>query len=101
MVVRLPGGQYWGFSLREPFGDCELEYVTDLKKLQTDYRFEANHPMVANPCSRTVYDLMRYGNGATNGGVVRGDIVQGSGVRPPIAIEIRTSGKDVIAVRSE
>jgi len=27
--------------------------------------------------------------------------VQGSAVRPPMAIEVRTSGKDIIAVRSE
>jgi hypothetical protein len=101
LVVRLPGGQLWGFSLREPFGDCNLEYVTDLKKLGTDYGFHAEHPMVVNPCTRAVYDLMRYGGGAPNGGLVRGDIVQGTGVRPPMAIEIRTSGRDVVAVRSE
>src|ERR1039457_6921654 len=41
MVVRLPGGAYWGFSLLEPFGNCELEYVTNLDKLRTDYRFRA------------------------------------------------------------
>ncbi|MGD0955492.1 MAG: hypothetical protein ABR953_01505 [Candidatus Acidiferrales bacterium] len=101
MVVRLPGGQYWGFSLREPFGDCELEYVTDLKRIASDYHFEADHPMVVNPCSRAVYDLMRYSDGALNGGIVRGDIVAGIGVRPPMAIEIRTEGKDVVAVRTE
>jgi len=101
MVVRLPGGQYWGFSLREPFGECELEYVTDLKRIASDYHFQADHPMVVNPCSRAVYDLMRYSGGALNGGIVRGDIVHGIGVRPPMAIEIRTDGKDVVAVRTE
>ncbi len=49
MVVRLPGGAYWGFSMREPFGDCQLELVTDLKKLKTAYNFRADHPMVADP----------------------------------------------------
>lgn len=101
IVVRLPGGQYWGLSLREPFGDCELQYVTDLKQIATVYGFQADHPMVVNPCSRTVYDLARYGSGALNGGIVRGEIVQGSGIRPPMAIEIRTDGNNVIAVRSE
>jgi hypothetical protein len=101
MVVRLPGGDLWGFSLREPFGECELQYVTDLKTLETDYGFRANHPMVVNPCTHAVYDLMRYGGGAPDGGLVRGDIVQGAGVRPPMAIEMRTSGKDIVAVRSE
>jgi len=101
MVVRLPGGDLWGFSLREPFGDCELQYVTDLKAIEADYGFHAEHPMVVNPCTRAVYDLMRYGGGAPDGGLVRGDIVQGTGVRPPLAIEMKTSGKDIVAVRSE
>jgi len=101
MVVRLPGGALWGFSLREPFGECELKYVTNLSELASEYDFHAEHPMVVNPCTHAVYDLMRYGGGAPNGGLVRGDIVQGAGVRPPLAIEMRTSGKDIIAVRSE
>jgi hypothetical protein len=101
MVVRLPGGDLWGFSLREPFGECELKYVTDLQELADDYGYHAAHPMVVNPCTHAVYDLMRYGGGAPDGGLVRGDIVQGAGVRPPLAIEIQTSGKDIIAVRSE
>jgi hypothetical protein len=101
MVVRLPGGEYWGLSLREPFGNCELEYVTDLRQLQTNYNFRANHPMVVNPCTHAVYDLMRYSNGAPDGGLVRGDIVLGTGIRPPMAIEIRIEGKQVRAVRME
>jgi hypothetical protein len=101
MVVRLPGGQYWGFSLREPFGSCELAYVTDLQKLQTDYGFRASHPMVVDPCNQTIYDLLQYAPGESQGGLVRGAIVQGAGVRPPLAIEIRVEGKEVRAVRSE
>ena len=34
MVVHLPGGVYWGFSLNEPYGTCEMEFVTDMEKLQ-------------------------------------------------------------------
>ncbi len=101
MVVRLPGGDLWGFFLREPFGECELKYVTDLQELADDYGYHAAHPMVVDPCTHAVYDLMRYGGGAPDGGLVRGDIVQGAGVRPPLAIEVRTDGKDIIAVRSE
>lgn len=101
IVVRLPRGQYWGFSLREPFGNCELEYVTDLKKLRADYHFSADHPMVGDPCNHTVYDLLRYGTGPSNDGLVRGEIVQGPGIRPPLAIEIRTQGNNVLAVREE
>ncbi|HXA77979.1 MAG TPA: hypothetical protein VNV41_12685 [Candidatus Acidoferrales bacterium] len=101
MVVRLPRGEYWGFSLVEPFGNCELEFITDLDQLKTHYGFHADHPMVGDPCNHTVYDLLRYGGGASNDDLVRGLIVQGNGIRPPMAIEIRTNGKDVIAAREE
>lgn len=101
LVVRLPGGAYWGLSLREPFGTCELDYVTDLQKLQSDYNFLASHPMIVNPCSHAVYDLMRYSSGASDSGLVRGEIVSGTGVRPPMAIEIRVEGKLVRATRME
>jgi len=101
MVVRLPRGELWGFSLLEPFGNCELEFVTDLDKIRTDYRYKADHPMVVDPCNHTVYDLLRYGGGAANDELVRGVIVQGTGIRPPMAIEIRAEGKDIVAVREE
>jgi hypothetical protein len=99
MVVHLPGGEYWGFSLREPYGTCELEYVTDLQELRTNYNFRATHPMVTDPCNKSVFDLTKYGN--SPGGLVRGEIVQGVAVRPPIAIEIKTNGKQVRAVHIE
>jgi hypothetical protein len=99
IVVHLPGGVYWGFSLREPFGTCEMEYVTDLAKLQEEYNFHADHPMVGDTCNRTVFDLTKYGTGPN--GLVRGEIVQGAAVRPPMAIEIRTKGNQLIAVRME
>jgi hypothetical protein len=99
VVVHLPGGGYWGFSLREPFGTCELEYVTDLGKLKRDYDFHADHPMVGDPCNRAVFDLTRYGTGPN--GVVRGAIVSGQGVRPPTAIEIKVRGKQVVATQLE
>ncbi len=99
MVVHLPGGIYWGFSMREPFGTCELEYVTDLNKLAQDYHYRADHPMVGDPCNHAVFDLMKYGSGPN--GLVRGEIVQGAAVRPPLAIEMRTKGAEVIAVRIE
>jgi hypothetical protein len=101
MVVRLPRGDYWGFSLRAPFGTCELEYVTDLEMLQKKYQFRAEHPMVIDPCNQTIYDLLRYGSGASNDSLVRGEMAQGPGIRPPIAIEIRTQGEQVIAERME
>src|SRR6202044_2846702 len=87
MVVRLPGGVYWGFSLVEPYGSCEMEFVTDMEKLRTDYGFRASHPMVGDPCNRAVFDLTRYGSGPV--GLVRGEIAHGAAVRPPMAIEIQ------------
>jgi hypothetical protein len=101
LVVHLPNGQYWGLSMVEPFGTCKLEYITDLSVLRTEYNFRANHPMVGDPCTHTVYDLLQYDGGTPDGGLVRGAIVHGAGVRPPIAIEIEVAGKNLRAVRIE
>jgi hypothetical protein len=99
MVVRLPGGVFWAISMREPFGTCELEYVTNVQKLEADYQLAADHPMVADPCSHAVYDLTRYSPGPN--GVVRGATAKGESIRPPIAIEVRVRGKEVVATRIE
>ena len=99
MVVHLPGGVYWGFSLVEPYGSCEMEFITDLEKLRTDYGFRASHPMVGDPCNRAVFDLTRYGSGPA--GLVRGEIAHGVAVRPPRAIEVEVRGKQVLAKKIE
>jgi hypothetical protein len=99
IAVRLPGGTLWGVSLREPYGTCELDYVTDLEKLRTQYQFRASHPMIVDPCTHTVYDLMRYGAGPN--GLVRGEIAAGTAVRPPIGIEISTRGNHIVALQME
>jgi len=101
LVVHLPNGQYWAISMIEPFGNCQLEYLTDLNALRSEYNFSANHPMIGNPCTHTVYDLLQYESGAADGGLVRGAIVHGVGVRPPMAIEIEVEGKQLRAVRME
>jgi hypothetical protein len=99
LAVRLPGGALWGISLREPYGTCELEYITDLEKLRSQYEFPARHPMVANPCNGTVYDLARYSAGPS--GLVRGEIVRGTAVRPPIGIDVETRGSQIVALQIE
>ncbi len=122
LLIRLPTGSpsqsngYWAFAQKSPFGDCQLEFVTDLDKLKTDYGFRAakhpmelktdygfraaKHPMVGNPCSRTVFDPLKLTN--LPGSVwVRGSIVQGSDLRPPLGIEIKVEGKKILAVRTE
>jgi hypothetical protein len=100
VIVHLPDGSYWAFSLREPFGTCGLDYVTELQKLASDYNFRAAHPMVVNPCNHTVYDLLRYGS-SSDGGLVRGEVVEGTGIRPPMAIEVRVEGKQLVTGRME
>jgi hypothetical protein len=99
MVVHVPGGVYWGFSLIEPYGSCEMEFVTDMQKLRTDYGFRGTHPMVGDPCNHAVFDLTRYGSGPA--GLVRGEIAHGAAVRPPLAIEIQVRGKQVLAKKIE
>jgi hypothetical protein len=107
LLIRLPAGSasqengYWAFSMNAPYGNCQLEYITDLARLKTDYDFKAaKHPMVGNPCNRTVYDPTKLTN--LPGNVwVRGAIVQGSDLRPPLGIEIKVQGKNIQAIRME
>jgi len=105
IVVRLPGGigktaqSYWAFSLEAPFTHCQLEYVTDLTKIARDYGYRAEQPMVVSPCDFTVYDPLGYASVA--GAWVRGQVVQGPGVRPPFAIEVRVEGNRILATQME
>jgi len=107
LLVRLPVGSamqptgYWAMNLKAPYNNCELEYVNDLQKLQADYGYRAaKHPMVGNPCSRTLFDPLKMTN--LPGNIwVRGAIAQGSDLRPPLGIEIKIEGKDIFAVRME
>jgi hypothetical protein len=100
MVIRLPGGVLWAFALREPYGSCDLEFVTDMGQLAKQYGYRASHPMVASPCSSTIYDPMKVGS--IGGDVfVRGEIVRGSGLRPPISIDVFEKGASIIADRIE
>lgn len=99
MVVRLPGNTYWAFSLRSPYGTCELEFVADTEKLRSKYHFTAAHPMVVDPCAHTLFDLTKYSSGPN--GLVRGAVVAGSGIRPPLAVEVQIKGRQILASRVE
>ncbi len=107
VLVRIPGGSatqpggYWAFAKNAPYGNCALEYITDVTRLKNDYGYRAaKHPMVGNPCSRTVFDPLRMSN--LPGNVwVRGAIVQGSDLRPPLGIEVNIQGKRILVVRME
>lgn len=96
MVIRLPNGELWAFSLKGSFGRCELEFVTDLGRLASQFKYDASHPMVVNPCDSTVYDPLKVG--ALGGSTwVRGAIVQGSSLRPPISIDVKVRGHSIVA----
>jgi len=106
-IVKLPSGSaaqpagYWAFSRKAPYGNCQLEYIADLQRLRDEYGFtRANHPLVGNPCSRTLYDPLKTSN--LPGDIwMRGGIVQGSDIRPPFGVEIQIQGKQILAIRSE
>lgn len=107
LLIRLPNGPatdrngYWALQMVAAYGNCQLEYVADLEKLKTDYGFRAaRHPMVGNPCSRTLFDPTKMAN--LPGNVwVRGAVAQGSDLRPPLGIEIKIEGQNILAVRME
>ncbi len=96
MVIRLPDGGLWAFSLQVPYGRCELEFVTDLATLASKYRFRASHPMVVNPCDGTIFDPLKV---SPLGGDTwaRGEIVQGSSLRPPFSIDVQVRGRSIVA----
>jgi hypothetical protein len=101
MVIRLPGGELWAFALQDPsYGRCELEFVTDLARLSSQYGYPAAHPMVANPCGGTVYDPLKVGPLGGNTWA-RGEIVHGMGLRPPISIDVQVNGHSIMADRIE
>jgi hypothetical protein len=107
ILVRLPGssaGQasgYWSFAMRAAYGSCQLEYVYDLEKLRNDYGYrQARHPMVGNPCNRSLYDPLKYAPIPGNV-LARGAVVQGSDLRPPLGIEVKIQGKQIVAARME
>jgi hypothetical protein len=108
LLVRLPSSSatqpagFWAFSLNSPYGNnCTLEYIIDPTQLVNEYGFRgAKHPMVGNPCSRSVFDPLKLTK--LPGDVwVRGAIVQGSDLRPPFGIEVHIAGRQIQAVRME
>jgi hypothetical protein len=99
LVVHLPGDNFWAFSIREPYGSCTLQYLTDLNEIQSEYNYTSSYPLVGDPCNQSLFDLTKYGGGPS--GMVRGQIVEGRAVRPPVAIELKVKGDEIIAVRPE
>jgi hypothetical protein len=104
MVIHLPASgardSFWAFSLNTPFSQCELEYVTDLAALSQRYAYPATHPMVSSDCDGTLYDPLRMAT-LSDGAWVRGEIVRGGGIRPPVAIQVHLRGRALVADRIE
>jgi hypothetical protein len=105
LIVRLPGPaaqpqSYWAFALEAPFDRCPLEYLDDPAKLPAEYAFAARHPMVVNPCSRSVFDPLQLKELPGNI-MVRGAVVKGYDPRPPYGIEVKVSGNQVQALAME
>lgn len=107
ILIRLPSGSpnqadgYWAFEVNAPFGNCRLEYINDINRLKNDYDFQgAKHPMVGNPCSRSVFDPLKMSEIPGNFWV-RGTLVQGSDVRPPLGVELKIQSKSILALRME
>ena len=106
LLIRLPTGAptqsdgYWGLAMTSAYGNCRLEYITDPQKLSTDYKFEARHPMVADPCTRAVFDPLQMAD-MPGGAWARGAIVKGSAFRPPIGIEIVIRSDQLVATKME
>ncbi len=106
-IVRLPGGSatqpsgYWAFSHKAPYGGCQLEFITDMNRLRNEYGYRnPTHPLAGNPCTHTLYDPLKTANLPGNTWI-RGAIVQGSDVRPPLGVEIQIRGKEILATRTE
>jgi hypothetical protein len=104
MVIHLPGPpadpSFWAFALTNPLSRCQLQYVTDLSALSLRFAYPAAHPMVVSDCDGIVYDPLKMAT-LPNGSWVRGYIVRGGGIRPPVAIQVEVRGRDVIAKRME
>jgi hypothetical protein len=107
LLIRLPSGaaaqssSYWALVMSAAYPNCQLEYIFNSRRLADEYGFRgARHPMVGNPCSRTVFDPLKISK--LPGKVwARGGIVQGSDLRPPLGIEIEIRGDAILAVRME
>jgi hypothetical protein len=104
IVIHLPssgaGESFWAFSLKSPFSQCPFQYVTDLNALSQRFAYSAGHPMVVSDCDGTLYDPLKIAT-LPNGSWVRGDIVRGGGIRPPMSISVRIRDRELTADRME
>lgn len=102
IAIRLPGAgeSFWAFSVNTPFSRCELQFITDLSALSQRFAYPATHPMVVSECDGTIYDPLKMAT-LSDGSWVRGDIVRGGGIRPPIGIQVQVRAHQLVAARME
>ena len=104
IIIHLPasgsGESFWAFSTNALFSRCPLQYVTDLNALSQRFGYPAGHPMVVSDCDGILYDPLKMAT-LPDGSWVRGDIVRGVGIRPPINIQVEVAGRDLVAKRME
>jgi hypothetical protein len=104
IVIHLPGSpaqpSFWAFSLKNQFSPCQLQYVTDLTAISQHFAYPAEHPMVVSDCEGILYDPLKMAT-LSDGAWVRGEIVRGGGIRPPISIQVEVHGRNVVAKRIE
>ena len=104
IVIHLPGPpaepSFWAFALTSPFSRCQLQYMTDLSALSKRFGVSAAHPMVVSDCDGVVFDPLKMAT-LPDGSWVRGDIVHGVAIRPPISIQVEVRGRDIVADRME
>jgi hypothetical protein len=104
MIIHLPGPpaepSFWAFALTSPFSRCQLQYLADLGALAHRFGVSAAHPMVVSDCDGAVFDPLKMAT-LPDGSWVRGDIVHGGAIRPPISIQIEVRGRDIVADRIE
>jgi len=104
MIIHLPGPlaqpSFWAFALTNPLSRCQLQYITDPSVISQRFAYSAQHPMVVSECDGILYDPLKMAT-LPDGSWVRGDIVRGGGIRPPISIEVEVNGRNLIAKRME
>ena len=104
MIIHLPSPpaepSFWAFSLTNPYSRCQLQFETDLGALSQRFTYSAVHPMVVSDCDGILYDPLKMAT-LPDGSWVRGDIVRGGGIRPPISIQVEVHGRDIVAERME
>jgi len=79
------------FAKNSPYGNCQLEYITNLNKLKIDYGFRAaKHPMVGNPAAAR---CLTRSNDQSSGSVWFAELSRKDPICAAPRIEIKVEGR--------